>query len=809
MPDRNTPPATPVRPRKARLVLAVYLGCAAAAGTAGLLSAAPAQAQAAEQQIQSYSIPAGPLNQTLSRFIEQSGLFLAGTTAMTEGKQSPGVQGELTAEQALRRLLAGTGVTYRFTDADTVTLVSTGSDDSLSVDPITVTATRGNSVQGQTPQKTTIITREQIEQQLKVTEDRGQVLANLIPGYTPSRQKLTNSGETFRGREALILIDGVPQSNPLRDSARDGYTIDLSMVERIEVIHGASAEHGLGATGGIINYVTKRASADDTPHKVSTQVTADDGFHEDGLGYKLGYQFSGQSGDWDYIAGATFQERGIFYDGDGRRVGIDEISGEVQDSTSYDLFGKVGYWLGEDQNVEFSLNRFELVSNHDYVAVDGDRDTETPTSSREGNPPNDAPFNKATTANLAYNHLDWLGNQLRTQLYYQRFRAQFGTHPTAFPYTDDQGNSRLDQTRTESDKIGAKLTLSRDGLFDDRLKLTTGMDLIQDETRQVLVQTDRTYVPLSRLQNVAGFLQGELAALDNLSLHAGVRYEYVRIEVDDYSTIDRSNVRQDQVQVDGGSPSFQEPLFNAGLVYQVTPWLQLFGNYSEGFGLPDVGRALRGISQPDQDVDELVELEPIVTDNREIGIRVEGANYGAELSYYESNSDLGERLTQEGTTFVGSRERMEIQGVDLTGHYRPTDAHTLKLIYAYNQGKSDTDGDGDVDTELSGFNVAPQRLTLSWQAGWNGRLSSYLSATHYFDRNFSDQSNDNLDEFDGYDLLDASVSYDLPLGNASLGIHNLLDEQYIQYYSQTARDGDRQYFAGRGRTYTLSYEVDF
>ncbi|HAB04670.1 MAG TPA: TonB-dependent receptor, partial [Alcanivorax sp.] len=116
------------------------------------------------------------------------------------------------------------------------------------LEPVTVTTTRGNSEAGETPQKITVINRDEIEQQMAITNDQAQVLSNLIPSYSPSRQKLTNSGETFRGRDPLFLIDGIPQSNPLRDGSRDGYTIDLAMVERIEVIHGASAEHGLGAT---------------------------------------------------------------------------------------------------------------------------------------------------------------------------------------------------------------------------------------------------------------------------------------------------------------------------------------------------------------------------------------------------------------------------------------------------------------------------------------------------------------------------------------------------------------------------------
>ena len=122
-----------------------------------------------------------------------------------------------------------------------------------------VTATRSRSEEGKTPQRVTVITREQIEQQLAITDDPGQVLSNLIPSFSPSRQKLSNAGETLRGRDALFLIDGVPQSNPLRDGSRAAYTIDPFMIERVEVIHGASAIQGLGASGGIINIVTKQA----------------------------------------------------------------------------------------------------------------------------------------------------------------------------------------------------------------------------------------------------------------------------------------------------------------------------------------------------------------------------------------------------------------------------------------------------------------------------------------------------------------------------------------------------------------------
>lgn len=666
-----------------------------------------------------------------------------------------------------------------------------------------VTATRSRSEEGQTPQRVTVITREEIEQQLAISDDPGQVLSNLIPSYSPSRQKLSNAGETLRGRDALFLIDGVPQSNPLRDSSRDSYTIDLSMVERIEVIHGASAEHGLGATGGLINFVTRRAEGGGISQHAGISLTTDDDFQSGGLGNKLDYRISGQQGDWDFVAAATRQERGVFYDGNDEIVGI-AYPGELQNSESYDLFGKLGYWIDDNQQIEASLNHFELEEGNDYVPVPGDRAAGVPTTARRGNRDGEPGFNEVTSARLAYSHADWYGNTLDAQVYQQRFRARFATTPF-FPYVDSAGNTQYDQTRNESDKRGAKFTLNRDGMLDDRLGFTVGLDVLDDETSQMLVQTGRTYVPESRYRNLAPFLQGQFKLAEPLTLHAGVRHEHAELEVDTFQTIDRSNITQDNVTVDGGNPSFNETLYNAGVTYQATDWAQLYASYSEGFGMPDVGRVLRGIGTPGQDVDTLLQLQPIVTDNREIGARFDWDDYGLEISYYESNSDYGQRLTEQNGSWVGSREKTEIQGVEITGDMQVADKHDLSLSYAHTEGKSDQDGDGSVDTKLTGINIAPDTLKLGWSAAWNERISTRLQGSYYFDRSVDDSELD----FDGYGLVDASLAYRLPTGRVSVGIENLTDEDYITYYSQAARISDEYYFTGRGRTFTLGYQLDF
>nr|MBG6241308.1 TonB-dependent receptor [Candidatus Symbiopectobacterium sp. Dall1.0] len=66
--------------------------------------------------------------------------------------------------------------------------------------------------------------------------------------------------------------------------------------------------------------------------------------------------------------------------------------------------------------------------------------------------------------------------------------------------------------------------------------------------------------------------------------------------------------------------------------------------------------------------------------------------------------------------------------------------------------------------------------------------------------------------FDGYLLVDAAVGYKLPYGRVNLAVANLLDKQYITYYSQSVGLGtaaNTRYFSGRGRTVTLGYSIDF
>lgn len=678
------------------------------------------------------------------------------------------------------------------------------SADETTTAPLVISSSRTNSDVKSSPQKITVITKEEIEQQLAITTDSSKALANLLPAYTPAREKLTGSGETFRGRTPLFMIDGVPQSNPLRPTGRSAHTIDLAMVERIEVIHGANAIHGLGATGGIINYVTKRPEAGSFNQHMNVQTTLPTtGISNETDNYKLGYGFNGGFEDFDYLVSTTIEDQGLYLDANGDPVGVDNTQGDLMDSRTYDFLSKGTYWIDDDQSIGAEFNYFRSEGKQNYVSVTGDRDNGIPTTSEKGTPVGKAPRNQVYTTSLDYENKDFLDMDLKVQAYYQDFEGRFGaTISDSFQDTSIAPDGTLyDQSQADSTKVGSKVTLVKDGLLDDRLKLTTGFDVLSDTTDQKLVLTDRSWVPETTYFNYAPFLQAEFEALEGLKFHTGVRYEVAELDVPTFQTVADAN----SVTVDGGTPSFEETLVNFGITYSPVETVSLFGNYSEGFGMPDVGRVLRGIDDPGQDVDSFLNLEPIVTDNIEVGVRYDDTVWDAEFSVYESNSDLGSRLQQVGDDFFVQRQKTRIRGLEASVGYWLNKENKVGVGYAYSQGKYDSDENGTLDAELDGLNVAPNRLIATWGSTWSDNFSTFLQVQHNFSKNFDDPEK----EFSGYTITDLAATYKLPTGKVNMAIENLFNEDYITYYSQSALVNDDRYFKGRGRTVTVGYSVDF
>lgn len=708
------------------------------------------------------------------------------------------------------QVAAAQQVASESTNASDGTEAAPDEDTARTLDSVVVTATRGSKAIDKIPGAVTVVTRDELDAQLQISEDLSQVLATQIPGYAPSRQKMTTFGESMRGRTPLILFDGIPQSNPLRNGAREGYFADPSVIERVEVVSGASAVQGLGATGGIINYISRTPRQEGTSQtldvKYGTQGESDDALWK--AGYRLEHK---QRFDALLYVGATL--RGVGVDGDGRRLGLEGTQGDTQDSIATDAFGKIGLDIGDTQRVQLSFNRYVLEGDGDWTRVLGNRAMGVPTSATRGTPLGEPPRNRVQTISADWSDADFLEGTANVQLYKQDFEALYGAG--VFPNFQDPAiapaGTLVDQSEIVADKSGLRTTWVRPDLFVNGLELTLGLDWLSDKSEQHLARTDRTWVPPLEFESYAPFVQMEYNA-GPFTVRGGARNEHASLNVDTYQTL----AVYGRQTVEGGERSFNQWVENLGVVWRFADGWSAFAAYNEGFGLPDVGLVLRAVNKPNQSVERLVTLEPVVTDNREIGLTWAGTHGSFTASAYDSRSEKGSQVRIDNTTGIGSIQRLPIQvkGFEFAGEWRPHPAWTLSTTYATTDGNTAAVPGAPLDVALGARSQGPDKTVAAVRWAITPALALRLQGMHLASRHINEGrvvGTSRLEEnFDGYTIADLGVTWASRWGEFGLGIENLFDRQYIGYYSESNPGGTNEdYFAGRGRAFLLSWQRTF
>lgn len=693
--------------------------------------------------------------------------------------------------------------------------------------PIIVTAARSILPANALPLTIDVIDKDALDQQIAISGSVTDAVATLTPSFSPTRQKLSGAGETLRGRSPLYAINGIPQSTPLRDGGRDGFTIDGFFVDRVELIFGSNALQGIGGTGGIVNQVTVGApNAEGLSGRVLVQGTADNDVHSDGTGGKIGGLFQYKVGDFDATIGTTYEQRGVYYDGRGDRIGLNLTQGETQDSRATNIFARLGYAVSATGRIDLIASRFELKGEGDFVAVAGNRLTGQPTSAVRGNPPGDPAANRTESIALSYTDSALGGGNFVSQIFFNRSRDTFGGELAPIASFQDPSiapvNTLFDQSQNRSRKIGAKFSYERAVPGFEALTATLGFDALWDKTQQQLIATGRVWVPPAEFRSLAPFTQANLKLFDGLvRVAAGARWENVQIKIDDFHTLAQTtrtlavNPYWGGVAVAGGKPKFNDLLINGGLI--IEPWqgIRAYASYAEGYTAPDVGRITRSINQTGIDIDSYLAIEPIVSNNREVGIEVKRGPFDGSATYFWSSSDKGQLLVPgTGRNFDVQRQRIEIEGLEVNLRAQmPVEGLKLGIGYAHIQGRYDTNADDVVDTDLDGVNISPDRVNLS--ATYNrGPVSAILQTQYYLSRSFHADAGrpqpDRRNNFGGYAVTDASIRYQTALGGVRLSVQNLFDKYYIDYSSDTRLPTDNlAYFAGRGRSFTLSWDMSF
>ncbi|WP_141455500.1 TonB-dependent receptor [Pseudoxanthomonas sp. z9] len=714
-----------------------------------------------------------------------------------------------------------------------------GEVEATNLDQVIVTGVRTPKAVDKIPGAITLVSKEDIAHTLLVTEDATAVLARTVPGYAESSQAMSNTGETLRGRIALRLFDGVPQGSPLREGGRNATFTDMGMVGRIEVINGPSASEGIGAAGGIINYLSKNPTKEGHETTVTTRYSTQ--FGSDSAGWKLGVNHAYKQDNADFIGGVSFIDRGISYDGNGRRIGMN-TSGSVADSEAKNLFLKGGINFGEngEQRIQATISHFKIEGKGNYVQVVGcrgpeDQDADPPctvprtnTSERGQIFGQKAEFNDFKQYAIKYIHGNFFGGTLGVDAYYadqaMRYLPENGDDKQLVKVDDDfnEADRIYDQSEIVSDKKGFRVGWTRPELFNVAgLELRTGVDVVKDTAEQRLALTNRLWVPPMEYESTAPYAQLTYD-IGPVTLSGGYRREDGELNVDSYTTTAYRN----SVFVQGGGVKYKENLINYGAIWRITDEWSVFGSYGEGFGLPNIGIPLRNINVPGQSVDRIADIAAIVVDNTEFGVNWRGDRGSFSASHYDSKTPFGTSLAIDPNSndFILSRAPTRIKGVEVSGDWRFNPQWKVSALYSRIRGKTafwaadpaGNYGAGALNKPMGVLDINPDKISAA--VTWNptANIDVTLGATRLADRNISGSDTRAYDnrffEYEekttGYTLFDLGVNVQTEsFGKFSVGIENLTDKQYILSWSQLA--GYQNYWAGRGRMVSITHTINF
>ena len=242
-----------------------------------------------------------------------------------------------------------------------LSLFASFSAPALAADPVeqqmVVIGSRAPTSISELPGTVWVIEREQLDQQTQAGVPLKEALGQLIPGLDIGSQGRTNNGQNLRGRSVLVMIDGV-SLNSSRGISRQFDSIDPFNIERIEVMSGASAVYGGGATGGIINIVTKKGVGGDT--RFNTELGARSGFqsHED-HDLRAAQSISGGNDLFNGRLAIAYQKNGAAYDGSGDQVLTDITQTDLQYNRSVDLMGSLGFTFANGHSLDLGLQYYD------------------------------------------------------------------------------------------------------------------------------------------------------------------------------------------------------------------------------------------------------------------------------------------------------------------------------------------------------------------------------------------------------------------------------------------------------------------
>ncbi|MHC9084789.1 TonB-dependent receptor [Luteimonas sp. RIT-PG2_3] len=241
-------------------------------------------------------IPSQALTSGVLALSRQAGIQVLMPTLSVDHLRTLGAKGQMPLQQALSRLLAGTGLSFRVVDARTVTIflaTASGEGGGLGKSPdaqdrldrpgeaadmgrVMVTATRRETSLAEVPYNLQVISGSKLED---IGAKSAADFVRTIPGMSAVDygkrggismvlRGLRNGGEGGAGmdrRTTSVYIDDIEIPSTLNPAIVD--------IDHIEVLRGPQGTlYGSGAIGGTLRYITVAPSLDAVEGRVSAEI---------------------------------------------------------------------------------------------------------------------------------------------------------------------------------------------------------------------------------------------------------------------------------------------------------------------------------------------------------------------------------------------------------------------------------------------------------------------------------------------------------------------------------------------------------
>lgn len=786
-------------------------------GFAASTDVATESTQIAEQP-QAFSIPAGPLSTSLNALSRAAGLTLAVNPAQVAGKSAPALSGTFTPQQALERLLAGSGLVYRFTDVSTVTLSradtpETGGqtaenpepEEPLRLGPVVVEGELQTRTLQETQTSVAVITGEELETRsdtsLRSIAERTAGISTTGRGVSFVIRGVDERGVDANGPATPAIttnVDGLRITDFGRINTTFLSTWDL---EQLEVLRGPqSTQSGRNALAGAVILRSKDPTYDQEfklrggGGNFNSYQTAL-AFNQPIIQDKVAVRFSGEINETDGFV-------------DNITTGADD-EGRVENTTA-----RASIRFDPSDNL-WSILKLSYIDGFDGFASsdsaflpDAIDDTDAETSDDF----------RYRSANLRFGYSVSNDVSIESETVYSDrnflFSGDFDGGPNPIStFTDDiEGESISQELKIiyDTERVGAVLGGFFTRIEEDNVNQGVVLSTLVAPPALLPFLTPGSTVTSSgtgssTVENWALFGEIDVEVVDSIRLIAGARYDNESRDANNVGVTSTNDpVLAPLLPTEPPTPSssnFEAFLPKAGVVYEFTDDVSLGFTYQRGYRAG--GASFNSVRQ------EQFEFDPEFTNNYELAFRSQWldksltVNANAYFVDYEDQQLVVALSNQPLDTETQNAGSSESYGAEVEVQALLFDNLDVFASVGYNQTEFKDFISNGVQLAGNEFRNAPK---------WTGSVGG----TYYFDNgiyfgadasytssSFADAANTRSLRSDSRFLMNVRAGFEVENFNLFLYANNVFDRDYVEERGQTLST------VGAPRTFGVIGQVQF